>query len=378
MKLSYEDQLNHPNWYELSQRLKRERKMCAKCSSTKNLEVHHKTYKNDRRMAWEYEDSDLEVLCSKCHGAEHGKRKGVCGFSGCERAIHEKFDYCFQHNQEVKRAELEAERKNLEVKHNSEKQELEIREKKLIERQAKLQKAKDDAERQIRQKKLKTEASLIATKNDIKDADKELNKINQQRRDCHSALLLMKTKHSAVLKKLEQKALQNTEKEREAVLKKAEEEKRAVIKSAEKQSDTILKTVAMVVVGLMLFASFLFVMMYQVAKSAISEKSEAQLSISENVEFGSNSSTASASTTTVVAGHLGCPRKACDGTMLMREGSNGKFYGCSKYPECKMTIDHPFLCYKCESKMVLRPGKRGKFWGCSSYPKCKHTNEYRE
>jgi hypothetical protein len=30
-----------------------------------------------------------------------------------------------------------------------------------------------------------------------------------------------------------------------------------------------------------------------------------------------------------------CPR--CDGTLILREGKFGKFYGCSNYPKCRYT-----------------------------------------
>lgn len=30
-------------------------------------------------------------------------------------------------------------------------------------------------------------------------------------------------------------------------------------------------------------------------------------------------------------------------------------------------------CPKCGAKMVLRDGKNGPFWGCSKYPECRST-----
>jgi len=77
-----------------------------------------------------------------------------------------------------------------------------------------------------------------------------------------------------------------------------------------------------------------------------------------------------------VSGHLECPRKHCSGTMFLRMGSNGKFYDCAS-TGCRMTIDHPFRCYKCSSSMVLRDGKYGLFWGCSGFPLCHHTNDHK-
>jgi hypothetical protein len=37
-------------------------KKCSKCSSTKNLIIHHKTYQKDVQL------KDVELLCNSCHG----------------------------------------------------------------------------------------------------------------------------------------------------------------------------------------------------------------------------------------------------------------------------------------------------------------------
>ena len=44
---------------------------CERCESTYNLQVHHITYKN----LFNEEPSDLELLCSGCHIAEHNLNK---------------------------------------------------------------------------------------------------------------------------------------------------------------------------------------------------------------------------------------------------------------------------------------------------------------
>lgn len=41
---------------------------CERCQETKNLEVHHKTYKN----LYNEPMDDLELLCNPCHRFEHG------------------------------------------------------------------------------------------------------------------------------------------------------------------------------------------------------------------------------------------------------------------------------------------------------------------
>jgi DNA topoisomerase-1 len=66
-------------------------------------------------------------------------------------------------------------------------------------------------------------------------------------------------------------------------------------------------------------------------------------------------------------------------------GRNGRFVGCTNYPECKYTRnlkdDGPVAppevvegrtCPKCESDLVIKTGRYGKFIGCSGYPTCKH------
>ena len=72
--------------------------------------------------------------------------------------------------------------------------------------------------------------------------------------------------------------------------------------------------------------------------------------------------------------------------LVIKLGRNGKFYGCSGYPDCKYTrafaeteeekkqeqeIVEGRKCPKCESDLVIKEGRYGKFIGCSQYPKCK-------
>lgn len=44
-------------------------RFCANCQSKEQLDVHHKNYKN----IFDVTVFDLEVLCRRCHNAEHGK-----------------------------------------------------------------------------------------------------------------------------------------------------------------------------------------------------------------------------------------------------------------------------------------------------------------
>ncbi len=74
--------------------------------------------------------------------------------------------------------------------------------------------------------------------------------------------------------------------------------------------------------------------------------------------------------------------------LVKRWGRNGPFIGCTKYPECRYTLNigpdgeieepkEPELtdwdCLECGAKMTKRWGRNGWFLGCSRYPDCKHT-----
>lgn len=78
-----------------------------------------------------------------------------------------------------------------------------------------------------------------------------------------------------------------------------------------------------------------------------------------------------------------CPK--CGAPMIEKLGRFGRFYACSKFPECKHTesvvtsssgeVQNNTLKIKCpkckEGDIIVRKTKRGKiFYGCSAYPKC--------
>jgi DNA topoisomerase-1 len=77
-----------------------------------------------------------------------------------------------------------------------------------------------------------------------------------------------------------------------------------------------------------------------------------------------------------------CPK--CGGQLAIRLGRNGRFIGCTLYPECDYTrnLDDDGSagaepekvgrdCPECGSELVFKQGRYGKFIGCSSYPKCR-------
>ena len=79
-----------------------------------------------------------------------------------------------------------------------------------------------------------------------------------------------------------------------------------------------------------------------------------------------------------------CPK--CGSKLSIRLGRNGRFIGCTKYPDCDYTrdlnadkadADVPEIipdrkCPECGSDLQVKKGRYGKFIGCTAYPKCKH------
>lgn len=87
-----------------------------------------------------------------------------------------------------------------------------------------------------------------------------------------------------------------------------------------------------------------------------------------------------------------CPNCA-DGHLIKRNGANGGFWSCNRYPECKTSFPDKsgkpdtspkakpkvseFNCPLCQKPLVRRKGKSDKgnpqkyFYGCSGYPECK-------
>lgn len=82
-----------------------------------------------------------------------------------------------------------------------------------------------------------------------------------------------------------------------------------------------------------------------------------------------------------------CPD--CGKPLSIRLSRNGRFIGCTGYPECKYTrsveqtaeeakaeaLEEEKLdraCPDCGHPLMYRKGRFGKFIGCTNYPKCKH------
>jgi len=83
-----------------------------------------------------------------------------------------------------------------------------------------------------------------------------------------------------------------------------------------------------------------------------------------------------------------CP--LCKSSMVIKLAKNGKFYSCSKYPDCMgaRKLDRTVMegpkdlgkkCPKCDKgNLMEREGKYGKFIACSNYPKCKYIEQDEE
>lgn len=71
-KLTYSQQLAHPLWQRRRLEMLNEAGwQCMACfDEEKQLHVHHRQYFKGR-MAWEYANSELQVLCSACHERLH-------------------------------------------------------------------------------------------------------------------------------------------------------------------------------------------------------------------------------------------------------------------------------------------------------------------
>jgi DNA topoisomerase-3 len=76
-----------------------------------------------------------------------------------------------------------------------------------------------------------------------------------------------------------------------------------------------------------------------------------------------------------------CPQCG-KGVLQSRNGKNGPFWGCSRYPECKAAYDDrngepakpEYVCPGCRRGALKQiNGKNGLFWGCSRFPSCRAT-----
>lgn len=71
MTNKYKEYIKSKEWLDIRLDIIQTRKCCERCGSKRQLQVHHKTYKN----LFNEEPEDLELLCARCHMNEHGLDK---------------------------------------------------------------------------------------------------------------------------------------------------------------------------------------------------------------------------------------------------------------------------------------------------------------
>lgn len=77
----YNVYLNRPEWKKIRDKIiERDNNKCVVCSSTKELQVHHKQYHfsntaRDFVKPWQYPERLLITICNNCHNIGHKKFK---------------------------------------------------------------------------------------------------------------------------------------------------------------------------------------------------------------------------------------------------------------------------------------------------------------
>lgn len=73
--MEWKDQYKHPNWQKKRlEALEAAEFTCQDCGAKdKQLHVHHISYKKNSKI-WEYELSELSVLCDECHSEAHASK----------------------------------------------------------------------------------------------------------------------------------------------------------------------------------------------------------------------------------------------------------------------------------------------------------------
>ncbi len=89
--MKYQEQLMTQEWAEFREKILDNARygkgdgeygpvaQCQQCGEPETrvkLHIHHKTYRNGRK-AWEYETSEVKVLCADCHEHLHGIAKQI-------------------------------------------------------------------------------------------------------------------------------------------------------------------------------------------------------------------------------------------------------------------------------------------------------------
>ena len=81
----------------------------------------------------------------------------------------------------------------------------------------------------------------------------------------------------------------------------------------------------------------------------------------------------------------GDPCPICGAPLVIKEGKNGTFVGCSNFPACKYVQKEETdkvapteigeKCPECGGNLVIREKNGSKFISCSNFPKCRYTKK---
>jgi DNA topoisomerase-1 len=71
-----------------------------------------------------------------------------------------------------------------------------------------------------------------------------------------------------------------------------------------------------------------------------------------------------------------CP--ICESPMVIKQSRFGRFYACTKFPDCKGTkplvapvAETGLICPKCGKDLQIKRSRSGPFYGCTGYPDCR-------
>ena len=75
---------------------------------------------------------------------------------------------------------------------------------------------------------------------------------------------------------------------------------------------------------------------------------------------------------------LKCKEMGIDKVFVTCEDTNVASRKCilangGQYEDTRTIKEENMICPKCGSKLIIRDGKNGKFIGCTNYPKCRFT-----
>ncbi|MCV2886571.1 topoisomerase DNA-binding C4 zinc finger domain-containing protein [Aestuariibacter sp. AA17] len=83
-----------------------------------------------------------------------------------------------------------------------------------------------------------------------------------------------------------------------------------------------------------------------------------------------------------------CP--LCDAQLRIRNSKNGRFIGCTHYPECtfskplhetettQLKVIDGSSCPECQQALAIKKGRFGLFIGCTAFPECHHIETVKQ